>query len=115
MRLGRTMTALLGFLIAFQIGCASVGEPNIEALVSSESSSADHREIAAYYREKAAEMRELSAMHRRLAEVYGDRLNWGVAFAVYQSEHCKKLADTQEQVAIGYEYLAAQHEILAGR
>lgn len=115
MRLRGTISGFLGLFIALQIGCASVGEPSVEQLVGSAASPASHAEIATYYREKAAEMRELSAMHRRLAEVYGDRLSWGLMFAGYQSQHCRELANTQEQAAIKYESLALEHEKLTGR
>jgi len=99
---------------ALAAGCASkVPKVEIQSMVSTAESAADHRRIAAYYREQAAQSVASASAHRYLAERYGDRQNWGVAFTERARQHCDQLARGKDEAAVQYEFLAVQHELLA--
>lgn len=108
-----TASALLVLLAVLGLDCASVSRPSIEDLVWIADSPDDHMRMAEYYRAAAAEAREDAAQHQRLAEVYGGRHRWGMAFAARAREHCNELSASAEKSAAQYEWFAAEHERLA--
>ena len=110
----RRAIALMVLAGALAAACAS-NAPDIEiqSMVSTAESAADHRRIAAYYREQAAQSVASASAHRYLAEQYGDRQNWGVAFTERARQHCDQLARSKDEAAAQYEFLAVQHETLA--
>ena len=85
----------------------------IDQMLRSADSPGDHWRIVEYYREAAVEARRQGAEHRRLAEVYGSRHSWGVAFAGRAREHCAELAAFEEERAARLDRLAAEHERIA--
>lgn len=97
-------------LVTLSLGCAAGQRSAIEGLVETADSPADHAKIIEYYQAEAAEAREKAAEHRRLADSYGGRQNWGVAFAERAMAHCMTLARLEEERAASYAQLAAEHE-----
>ena len=97
-------------LVVLTVGCATVQQAAIEDLIQTAASPSDHIRIAEYYRAEAVEARQTADDHRRLAASYGGRQSWGVAFAERARAHCMTLARLEENRAISYELLAAEHE-----
>ena len=110
----KRLVAVVVLAGAVAAGCASnVPDIEIQSMVSTAESAADHRRIAAYYREQAAQSVASASAHRYLAERYGDRQSWGVAFTERARQHCDQIARRKDEAAVQYEFLAVQHELLA--
>lgn len=105
--------AVILLATAGTLGCASVPRAPIDEMIRSAESPGDHWRIVEYYREAAADARRQGAEHRRLAEAYSGRHNWGVAFADRASGHCQELAASEEERAAHFERLAAEDERVA--
>lgn len=91
-------------------GCApSAPKPNIEHMLATATTPADHLNIAEYYSEEAAEDEAKYREHEADAERYEHSPKFGRAWA----EHCAQLAQDYKQAARDASVLAAEHRKVA--
>ena len=77
-----------------------------EMAVESATTPSDHNALAAHYREHASQARAEAARHRSMARAY-TRGKQGTRAA---SQHCKRLTEHYDAMAMEYEELAKLHE-----
>jgi len=92
---------------------ADAAQPaDIEKMIASAKTPADHEAIAAYYDKQAAEARAKAEEHRRMGEDY-KRGGGALAEKTHFHEHCEALTRSYNQAAKDYEALAAAHRDMA--
>ncbi len=98
---------------------SSLSKKEVKALIANAQTPAEHREIAAYYREQAQRLVASSKEHAEMAETYAKH----PAFAALESKqgssfgqgasHCRRWAQLDEEQAKEAEALAALHDEMA--
>ena len=104
---------VLGIAVALPGSPVSVaGAADIEQMIASAKTPADHEAIAAYYEGQAKEARQKAEEHRKMGAVYKKE---GGAFLhkTHFDEHCAALIRNFTSEAKEYEALAAAHRQLA--
>lgn len=91
----------------------------LKALLKTAKEPAEHRRIAAYYRQEALRLRKDAKEHYDLAAIYANRLpniaNEAKRGDTYQqgASHCKKFAALAEEQAKQADALSSLHEDMA--
>ena len=86
-------------------------QADIELLVRSAKTPADHERIAAYYDREAVIARAQAEKHRRMSEDY--KKAGGPAAKTHLHEHCDALVKTYQSAAKDYESMAKAHREMA--
>lgn len=99
-----------GFALLLALPLVAAGA-ELDEMISSAQSAADHEAIAAHYDREAAEARTRAEEHRKMAAAYKSVSKKGGAVVVKRApaEHCQKLAKRSEADAAAYEALAGAH------
>ena len=94
------------------MGKADAGAMDMEKMISSAKSAADHEALAAEYESEAKTAKAKAAEHRKMAESY-KRLGGGLIGKQHLDEHCERLAKSYDRAAMEYEMLAKAHRGMA--
>ena len=85
---------------------------DMEKMISSAKTAADHEALAAEYESEAAAAKAKAAEHREMAESY-KKLGGAAIGKLHLDEHCERLAKSYEKAAMEYEALAKAHREMA--
>ena len=102
--------ASLPVIRAADVEQAVVTDDNLDQMIASAKTPADHDAIAAFYAQEAADAKKKSALHRNSADTYR---KLKIAKPVYMAEMCDGLAKYWDDVAKGAEKLAKAHQDMA--
>ena len=89
-----------------------VGKVDMEKMISSAKTRADHEALAADFEKEATEAKAKAAEHRKTAESY-KQLGGSAVGKLHLDEHCERLAKSYERAAMEYEMLAKAHRQMA--
>jgi hypothetical protein len=87
-----------------------VTDDNLNQMIASAKTPADHEAIAAYYEQQAADDKKKATLHREVAATYR-KLN--IAKPVYMANMCDNIAAMWEKAAGDTENLAKAHQAMA--
>ncbi len=110
----RSMAAL-AVIAALVLPAARAGaaeEVDIEKLISTAKTPADHEAIAAYYDKEAAAAKGKAEVHRKMGEDY-KKAGGAAALKTHFHEHCESLVRIYEAAAKDYAAMAASHREMA--
>ncbi len=85
---------------------------DMEKMISTAKTAADHEAIAAQYDREAAAARAEAAGHRRMAESY-KKVGGAVIAKLHLDAHCEKLAKSYDEAAMEYDALAKAEREMA--
>lgn len=117
----RNIIGVIGMSLAFSVlgylpvGVAEEGK-NIEQMVTTAKTPADHKAIADFYRVEGSKLQREGEQHTELVKKAvseaGGQMPWASHHYEW-AEHCRKLADLLEKAAQEAQSLAKFHEGLA--
>jgi hypothetical protein len=87
-----------------------VTSDNLDQMITSAKTPADHDAIAAYFEQEAAEAKKKAELHRRTAETYR---KLKMPKPVYMAEMCDSIAAMWDKIAADEEKLSKQHHEMA--
>jgi hypothetical protein len=113
MRPTRLLAALTLFAMAIALGmpggwAAPAQAADIEQMIVSAKTPADHEAIAAYYDQQAKEARDKAELHRKMGQDY-KKAGGALAHKTHFHEHCEALTAGYERAAKDFAALAAAH------
>jgi len=98
------------------LGIATAEDKNIEQLITTAKTPADHKAIAEFYRTEGSRLQDEAEEHAGLAKKVvseaGGQMPWASHHYEW-AEHCRKLADSLGQAAQEAQSLAKIHETIA--
>jgi len=97
-------------LPAFTAGAAYAAD--IEEMIASAKTPADHEAIAAYFDKQAADAKAKAEEHRKMGESY-KKGGGALAEKTHFHEHCEALVKIYNQAAKDYAAMAAAHRDMA--
>ena len=89
---------------------AVVTDDNLDEMITSAKTPADHDAVAAFYQQQAADAKKKADLHRRIAETYR-RLK--IPKPVYMAEMCDGIAAMWDKIAADDSKLAKAHQNIA--
>jgi predicted phage gp36 major capsid-like protein len=108
-RLAQLVIMSVALLVGGSAAFAQTGSPdNVEVLIESASTPAEHRALAAHFRSKAEEARQQAEKHRNMAKRYGTTKG-----GVSRKPHCNEIAANYDEIAVQSDALAASEEAAA--
>jgi hypothetical protein len=87
-------------------------EADLEKMISSAKTAADHEAIATEYERQAAAAKEEAAMHVEMGVAY-KKVGGALIAKQHLDTHCDNLADLYRKIAKEDEALAKAHEVMA--
>ena len=107
------MVLSLGAVLLLQPSGLPAGEKmDMEKMISSAKTAADHEALAAEYETEAAAAKAEAAEHRKMAESY-KKLGGAALEKLHLDQHCERLAKSYENAAMEYEALAKAEREMA--
>jgi hypothetical protein len=88
-------------------------DADIDKMIASAKTAADHQAIADYYKQQAKEAQEQAERHKKMAQEYGMASIGRQATKTHFHEHCEVLVRDYESAAKEYNDLAKMHEEMA--
>ena len=115
-RKGRVWVVVLaltaGLLVpAYRAGGAQ--DVDIDKMIASAKTAADHQAIADYYKQQAKEAQDQADKHKKMAQDYGMASIGTQATKTHFHQHCEGLVRSYESAAKEYNDLAKMHEEMA--
>ena len=89
---------------------AVVTEDNLDQMIASANTSADHQAIASFYEQQAADAKKKAELHRNTADTYR---KLKVSHPVYMAHMCDGIASMWDKIAAENLKLAKAHEEMA--
>ena len=89
---------------------AVVTDDNLDQMITSAKTPADHDAIASFYQQQAADAKKKADLHRRIAETYR-RLK--ISKPVYMADMCDGIAAMWDKIAADNSKLAKAHQNMA--
>ena len=89
---------------------AVVTDDNVDQMIASAKTPADHEAIATFYEQQAADAKKKADLHRRIAETYR-RLK--ISKPVYMADMCDGIAAMWDKIAADNSKLAKAHQNMA--
>ncbi len=89
---------------------AVVTDDNLDQMITSAKTPADHEAIATYFEQEAADTKKKADLHRRTAETYRSAK---IPKPVYMAEMCDNIAAMWDKIAADQEKLATAHREMA--
>jgi hypothetical protein len=86
---------------------------DIDKMIATAKTAADHQAIADYYKQQAKEAQEQADRHKKMAQEYGMASIGRQATKTHFHEHCEALVRDYESAAKEYNELATMHEGMA--
>ena len=86
---------------------------DIDKMIATAKTAADHRAIADYYKQEAKEAQEQADKHKKMAQDYGMASIGRQATKTHFHQHCEALVRSYESAAKEYNDLAKMHEEMA--
>ena len=87
-----------------------VTDDNLDQMITSANTPADHEAIAAYFEQQAAVTKKKADLHRNTADTYR---KLKIPKPVYMAEMCDNIAAMWDKIAAGDEKLANAHREMA--
>jgi hypothetical protein len=119
---GKFPAALLmtGLLVAsFWTIASRVGATDIDQMIASAKTAADHQAIANYFEQQAAYAQEEVALHQKMKQAYAALLTlqgpFSAGFGLKEEAHCQVLQYSYENIAAEDEALAKMHREIAAK
>ena len=88
-------------------------DADIDKMIASAKTAADHQAIADYYKQQAKEAQEQADKHKKMAQEYGMASIGRQATKTHFHQHCEALVRDYESAAKEYNDLAKMHEEMA--
>jgi hypothetical protein len=108
------MVLMLGVgLLVPAYRAVGAGEVDIDKMIATAKTTADHQAIADYYTQQAAEARAKVASHKKMAEQYSMSGIGNQATKTHFHQHCEALVRSYEAEAKEYDALAKAHHDMA--
>jgi hypothetical protein len=89
---------------------AVVTDDNLDQMITSAKTPADHQAIAAFYEQQAISAKRKADLHRRTAEAYR---SLKISKPVYMAEMCDSIAAMWDKIAADNSKLAKAHQHMA--
>jgi hypothetical protein len=89
---------------------AVVTDDNLDQMIATAKTPAEHEAIAAYYEQEAADAKKKAALHRQSAATYR---KLKIAKPVYMAEMCDNIVVMWDKAAADAENLAKAHQAMA--
>ena len=86
---------------------------DIDKMIATAKTAADHRAIADYYKQEAKEAQEQAEKHKKMAQDYGMASIGRQATKTHFHQHCEALVRSYESAAKEDNALATMHEDMA--
>ena len=96
---------------AYRAGGAQ--DVDIDKMIASAKTAADHQAIADYYKQQAKEAQEQADVHKKMAQTYGMASIGMQATKTHFHRHCEALVRSYESAAKENNDLAKMHEDMA--
>ncbi len=116
-RLTMLLAAGLAFLAAASLPIMRAGalqavvtDGNLDQMIASAKTPADHEAIAAFYEQEAVDAKKKAGIHRRTAETYR---SLKIPKPVYMAEMCDGIAAMWDKIAADNSKLAKAHQSMA--
>jgi hypothetical protein len=109
------MLALIAGLVLPAHRAIGAEEVDIDKMIATAKTSADHQAIADYYTQQAAAARAKVAMHKKMAEQYSHSSIGNQADKTHFHEHCEVLIRSYETETKEYDALAKAHHDMAAK
>ena len=102
-----------GTLLLFSACTVGKMTHNMDTMIQSATTKADHVALATHYEQEAKAMQDKAAEHRSMAQAYAKSGGYAVTAKGNALQHCDALASTYQQAANENLELAKQHRQLA--
>ena len=109
-----------GLVLALAAGLAipahravAAQDVDIDKMISTAKTAADHQAIADYYKQQAKEAQEQADVHKKMAQTYGMASIGMQATKTHFHRHCEALVRSYESAAKENNDLAKMHEDMA--
>jgi len=86
---------------------------DIDKMIATAKTAADHQAIADYYKQQAKEAQEQADRHKKMAQDYGMASIGKQATKTHFHQHCEALVRSYESAAKEYNDLAKMHQEMA--
>jgi hypothetical protein len=86
---------------------------DIDKMIATAKTAADHQAIADYYKQEAKEAQDQAEKHKKMAQEYGMASIGRQATKTHFHQHCEALVRDYESAAKEYNDLAKMHEEMA--
>jgi hypothetical protein len=109
-------TTLLFFVALGYLPSGSADEgKNVKQMITEAKTLADHKAIAAVYREEGARLQKEATQHAELEQWWANLVGgqWLGSARYEQAEHCRRYAELLEKTAHEAQSLAKSHESMA--
>jgi hypothetical protein len=90
-------------------------EVDIDKMIATAKTAADHQAIADYYKQQAAEARSKADMHKKMAQQYSMSGIGNQATKTHFHQHCEALVRSYQTQANEYDALAKAHHDMAAK
>jgi hypothetical protein len=105
------MVLSLGAVLLLPASGLPAGEKmDMEKMISSAKTGADHEALAAEYETEATAAKAQAAEHRKMAESY-KKLGGAAIEKLHLDEHCERLAKSYDKAAMEYALAKAEREM----
>jgi hypothetical protein len=105
--------ALTAGLVMPAYRATAAQDVDIDTMIATAKTAADHQAIADYYKQEAKEAQEQADKHKKMAQEYGMGSIGRQATKTHFHEHCEALVRDYESAAKEYNDLAKMHEEMA--
>ncbi len=106
-------TALAAAFLMLASPAPAAENVDIEKMISTAKTAADHQAIADYYKQQAKEAQAQADLHKKMAKDYSMSSVGRQATKTHFHEHCEALVRSYEAAAKEYDALAKSHEEMA--
>jgi len=117
MRTRRLLVSGLALMLLMAVAVPSqfargADDTDIEKMIATAKTPADHEAIATYYDKQAADAKAKAELHRKMGEDYKKEPG-GVSSKTHFHQHCESLAKSYASAAKDYSAMAAAHRGMA--
>ena len=105
--------ALTAGLVTPAYRALAAQDMDIDKMIATAKTAADHQAIADYYKQEAKEAQQQADKHKKMAQDYGMASIGTQATKTHFHQHCEGLVRSYESAAKEYNDLAKMHEEMA--
>jgi cbb3-type cytochrome oxidase cytochrome c subunit len=113
LRVWVVVLALTAGLVMPAYRAMAAQDVDIDKMIATAKTAADHQAIADYYKQQAKEAQEQADKHKKMAQDYGMASIGRQATKTHFHQHCEALVRNYESTAKEYNDLAKMHEEMA--
>ena len=113
LRVWVVVLALTAGLVMPAYRAVAAQDVDIDKMIATAKTAADHQAIADYYKQQAKEAQEQADRHKKMAQEYSMASIGSQASKTHFHQHCEALVRNYESAAKEYNDLAKMHEEMA--